>query len=176
MVDAHVVLDEIPEPQVGSWTACIAGYAGVGNALGTLQMLENLKLAGYKPNSVTITSVLSSCSRTGLVCDGIEHFQCMGGEHGLDLKQYSIILDLFGRAGDFKRVNNILEHMPMQPDATIWSCLLGACRLHGHIELAEQAFELAVKLQPKRTASYILMSNIYVENFEEYTEPDLENV
>lgn len=176
MVDAHVVLDEIPEPQVSSWTACIAGYAGVGNALGTLQMLENLKLAGYKPNGVTITSVLSSCSRMGLVCDGIEHFQCMGREHGLDLKQYSIILDLFGRAGDFKRVNNILEHMPMQPDATIWSCLLGACRLHGHIELAEQAFELAVKLQPKRAASYILMSNIYVENFQEVTEPDLDNV
>ncbi|MCO5560833.1 hypothetical protein L7F22_014453 [Adiantum nelumboides] len=40
MFDAEVVLDKYSEPQVGSWTSCIAGYAGVGDPIETQNTRE----------------------------------------------------------------------------------------------------------------------------------------
>ena len=48
----------------------------------------------------------------------------------------------------------------------MWLCLLGACSAHGNVELAKQAFDNAVKLQPKQpkqTTAYIVMSNIFID-------------
>ncbi|MCO5579095.1 hypothetical protein L7F22_032947 [Adiantum nelumboides] len=158
MVDAQVVLDTTPQAQVGSWTSCIAGYSGAGNPIGTLQMLEDLQLMGKIPNKITLISALSACNRGGLICDGIEYLMCLSEKKGLNLesKHYSILVDLFGRAGDFNRVRDILLNMPMQPDLMVWSCLLAVCRLHCHVELAEQAFEHITKCQPQWAAPYLL--------------------
>lgn len=52
----------------------------------------------------------------------------------------------------------------MQPDLTLWLCLLGACQMHSNVKLAKQAFDCAVHLEPKEVPAYILMSNIYANN------------
>ena len=51
----------------------------------------------------------------------------------------------------------------MQPDLTVWLCILGACSTHGNLELAEVAFENAVRMHPEQSTAYVLMSNIYVD-------------
>ncbi|PHT28750.1 hypothetical protein CQW23_31649 [Capsicum baccatum] len=37
---------------------------------------------------------------------------------------------------------DLLQSMPMRPDNVTWGTLLGACSLHGNVELAEQAVEV----------------------------------
>lgn len=51
----------------------------------------------------------------------------------------------------------------MQADLIIWLCVLCACRTHGNLELAKQAFDHAVNLQPKQALAYVMMSNIYAD-------------
>jgi pentatricopeptide repeat protein len=51
--------------------------------------------------------------------------------------------------------------MPIKPDAAVWSCLLGACRIHNNIELGECVAEHLFELDPKNAAPYVLLSNIY---------------
>lgn len=164
-VEVDVLLDGLPNPDVVSLTACISCHAGEGSLTASEHVLEELRLGGIKPDGVLFTSILSACSHAGLVMEGLDYFASMMQDHGITptLRHFSTMVDLLGRAGDFKRVVDILEKMPFQDDLSFWLCLLGACRLHSNIELAKQAFSQAVKLHPKQAAAYVLMSNVYAD-------------
>eukprot|EP00246_Nothoceros_aenigmaticus_P003524 TRINITY_DN14698_c0_g3_i1.p1 TRINITY_DN14698_c0_g3~~TRINITY_DN14698_c0_g3_i1.p1 ORF type:complete len:106 (-),score=15.62 TRINITY_DN14698_c0_g3_i1:477-794(-) len=48
------------------------------------------------------------------------------------------------------------------PSARVWLTLLGACRKWNNVEVAQQAFQLAVSVDSVDSAPYMLMSNIYL--------------
>ncbi|KAL4193549.1 hypothetical protein AMTRI_Chr06g177300 [Amborella trichopoda] len=52
--------------------------------------------------------------------------------------------------------------MPMKPDTIVWGALLGACKLHGDLELGEKVLNRVLELKPRDAATYVLISNIYV--------------
>ncbi|RVW15460.1 Pentatricopeptide repeat-containing protein [Vitis vinifera] len=51
--------------------------------------------------------------------------------------------------------------MPFSPDAGVWGTLLGACRLHGNVELAEVASRNLFDLDPQNSGYYVLLSNVH---------------
>ena len=53
--------------------------------------------------------------------------------------------------------------MKLKPDAPIWGALLGACKIHKNVELAELAFNQVIELDPTNIGYYVLLSNIYCE-------------
>lgn len=165
MVDAQVFFDGLVEPTIVLWNACIAGHAAEGDSPACLHMFENLNFAGMMPNGVTFNSALCACSHSGLVTEGFEYFESISTYYGLspDVKHYGSMLDLLGRAGDFKMIENVLGKMMVPADLSIWLCLLGACRAHGNVELARRAFDHAVTLQPKQDTAYVVMSSLYAD-------------
>lgn len=162
MADARSILDGLSKPDVVPWSVCISGHAGEGDCFTSLQVFEELQLSGVCPDEATFASVIASCSHAGLVVHGLEYFKFISTHCGItpDLKHYGSLIDLLARSGAFEKVKYILENMPISGDLNLWLCLLSACRLHGNMDLGKQAFEHAVRLQPKQTAAYTLMSNI----------------
>ena len=148
-----------------TWNAYIALLAGEGNTEKTLEMFEKMKDTNVKPNESTFNSILLTCCRTGFVVEGVKYFHSMIKDHdiGPNIQHYGILLDLLGRAGDFYGVKQTLESMPMEAPITIWLSLLAACKMHGTVEVAKEAFAQAVRLQPEEDSAYVLMSNIYSE-------------
>ena len=166
MQDAEASFNMLRETYLPSCNACIASNAAEGDCTASLRKFEELQLMGVKADEVTFISVLVACSHAGLAVKGFEYFMYMVRVCGchVDLKHYGIIVDLLGRAGDFRRAEYILEKISIEADYAIWLSLLGACRIHGNVEVGERAFARALLLQPKQsTASYVLMSNIYAE-------------
>ncbi|KAI5080357.1 hypothetical protein GOP47_0005836 [Adiantum capillus-veneris] len=161
--DSNVCHDEMSGCHLGSWNACINCYAGEGSCTAVLRLLENVKLMGLKPDRVTSTSIISACSHTGLVTEGVEYLVSMSREYELipEGKHYGSMLDLLARAGDFNRVKSMLAVMPVEADETAWLSLLGACQTHCNVDLAKLAFEFASKIQPKHAAAYVVLSNVY---------------
>eukprot|EP00250_Pteridium_aquilinum_P016135 c22959_g5_i1 orf=71-2851(+) len=165
MVDGQAAFDGLCEPDIKPWTACITGHAGEGNVAASLHMLELLNLSGLMPDEITLSSALLACGHTGNIVKAFEYFNSMSGDHGIvpDLKHYGIMVELLGRAGDFERMKHMLVGMPMEADAAIWLCMLGACCVHGNAGLAKEAFNRTLNLQPNQASAYILMSNAYVD-------------
>lgn len=162
MKDLQEIFDALPHLDVVSLNACVTGHAGEGNFAACHRMFEELRLAGLKPDGVTFTSLLSSCSHVGFVDEGAEYFVFMSTYYDIQAESthYVCMVDLFGRVGDFARVDSIVKRMKKHTGSAMWSCLLGACRTHGNVDLGKLVFLHAVNVQPEDTAAYVLLSNM----------------
>ncbi|KAJ8633617.1 hypothetical protein MRB53_026953 [Persea americana] len=79
------------------------------------------------------------------------------------VEQCACMVDLLGRAGLLTDAYEFIERMPIEPDVGVWGALLGACRIHGNIEMAELVAARLFQLDPQTVTYYVLMSNIYAE-------------
>jgi pentatricopeptide repeat protein len=78
------------------------------------------------------------------------------------LEHYACMVDILGRAGCLNEAENFINQMPVEPDSMVWRTLLGACTVHGNLLLGERAARCLIELEPQDSATYVLLSNIYV--------------
>jgi pentatricopeptide repeat protein len=53
------------------------------------------------------------------------------------LEHYICMVDLLGCAGRLEEAENMIKAMPCKPEVAAWGALLGACRIHGKVEMGE---------------------------------------
>ncbi|CAN6455433.1 unnamed protein product [Victoria cruziana] len=162
---AREMFDSLKQKTVVSWSSIIGAYAAHGHGKVALSLFDNMHRRGVKPNGITFTAILTACSRAGLVVEGKEHFDSMTRYFNLvpGVEHYTCMVDLLGRAGWLVEAYDFIQKMPIQPDADVWAALLGACRIHHNMELAELVLEKISTLGPQAINYYVLMSNIYAE-------------
>ena len=68
---------------------------------------------------------------------------------------------MLSRAGLLKEAFEFIGTMKIEPNPVIWRTLLGACRSHGEIELAEHANWELLKARSDASGDFVLLSNIY---------------
>jgi len=160
---ARQLFDNMPERNLITWSAMIAGYGTHGYGEDALTFFSSMQEAGIKPDYITFTCVLCACSHAGLVDEGWQYFESMTRDYCITprLSHYACIVDLLGRAGHLNEAQVFIENMPLKPNASVWGALLGACRIHCNIELAENAAQRLFDLEPEDAGNYILLSNIY---------------
>ncbi|XP_007029178.2 PREDICTED: pentatricopeptide repeat-containing protein At5g06540 [Theobroma cacao] len=157
------VFEELPERDVLSWTTLIAGLAMHGYAERALWVFSEMVKSGLRPRDISFTAVLSACSHGGLVGKGLELFESMKRDFGIEprLEHYGCVVDLLGRAGKLAEAEKFVLEMPVKPNAPIWGALLGACRIHRNAEIAERVGKILIPLLPEHSGYYVLLSNIY---------------
>ncbi|KAL5549828.1 hypothetical protein UlMin_000004 [Ulmus minor] len=160
---ALMVFKRMKHRDVYSCTAIIVGLALHGEVEMALSIFSEMPKVGVKPDEVTFIGVLTACSHAGLVVEGQKYFRDMLYVYELrpQTEHYSCMVDLLGRAGLLEEAEELIRNMPMEPDAHVWGALLGACRIHGKVELGEEVMKKVVKVEPERDGAYVLMSNMY---------------
>ncbi|KAL0364142.1 UNVERIFIED_CONTAM: Pentatricopeptide repeat-containing protein, partial [Sesamum angustifolium] len=115
------------------WNAIISchGLHGLGET--SLRLFRDMLNEGIKPDHVTFLSLLTACSHS----------------------------DLFGRAGLLETAYNFIASMPLRPDASIWGALLGACKIHGNVEMGRKASSYLFEIDSENVGYYVLLSNLY---------------
>lgn len=162
---AKDVFQRLPHTSVVSWSSIIGACASNGHGYDALNLFSKMKEEGITPNSFTFTAVLTACRHSGLVEEGRKHFESMIKEYSIvpGVEQCASMVDLLGRAGCLKEAYEFIERMPVEPDVSVWGALLGACRIHSNVELAELVADRLLRLDPTTVTFYVLMSNIYAE-------------
>ncbi|KAK6126367.1 hypothetical protein DH2020_039892 [Rehmannia glutinosa] len=162
---AREVFDKMTQRNVISWSTMIAAHGYHGEGSKALDLFHMMLDCGISPNNITLVSVLYACSHSGLVEEGLQLFSLMQEEYGVrpDVKHFTCVVDLFGRSGKLNQALKLIEDMNIDKDVGLWGALLGACRIHGDVELAEKAAESLLELQPQNAGHYILLSNIYAK-------------
>lgn len=144
-----------------SWNSMLKAYALHGRAREALLLFSQMNV---QPDPTTFVALLTACSHTELVDEGIKIFDSMFGKYGIvpQLDHYACMVDIFGRAGRLLEAEELINRMPMEPDSVIWSTLLGSCRKHSETRLAKLAADKLKELEPGNSLSYVQMSNIYL--------------
>ncbi|XP_024534057.1 pentatricopeptide repeat-containing protein At2g03380, mitochondrial-like isoform X1 [Selaginella moellendorffii] len=147
---------------VVTWTSLIAGYSRVGDTKVVFERFGAMVDEGLGPNHVTFVSVLTVCSRAGLVEKGRSVFAAMESRYGVKPSEehYVCMVDLLGRARMLEEALEVVESRPRSGMA--WMVLLGACHKWRDVKHGRIAFEALVVLDPENSAAYDLMSNIYM--------------
>ncbi|XWS53009.1 hypothetical protein CRYUN_Cryun11dG0121000 [Craigia yunnanensis] len=147
------------------WSAMIAGLAMHGHGRAAIDLFSRMQETTIKPNSVTFTNVLCACSHAGLVKEGKTFFNQIDPVYCIppEVQHYSCMVDILGRAGLLEEAVEFIEKMPIVPSDSVWGALLGACQIHGNVELAEQACSHLLELDPGNHGAYVLLSNVYAK-------------
>lgn len=152
-----------------SWNSIICGYAHHGQVWKAIEMFEKMRLSSVKPNQVTFVGILSACSHGGLVEHGKHYFEVMKNEYSLQLtnEHYTCMVDLLGRFGLIDEAMHLMNQMNidgLEIHASVWGALLGACRVHKNILVAEIAGEKILDLEPSNSGVYMILAEMYLAN------------
>ncbi|XP_020527537.1 pentatricopeptide repeat-containing protein At4g32430, mitochondrial [Amborella trichopoda] len=166
--DSERVFSEMDGRSLVTWTGMISGYAQHGECHKALSLLEEMRIARVSPDPVTFLAVLSACGRVGMVDQGLQCFESMALEHGIEphTMHHSCMVDMLGRAGRLREAEEVVKR---KPSIRGWQSLLGACRNHGEVEMGKRAAETLMAMEPEDSATYVLLSNMYAAegNWEE---------
>ncbi|XP_004244755.1 pentatricopeptide repeat-containing protein At5g43790 [Solanum lycopersicum] len=160
---ARQVFDQLLERDTYCYNAMIRGLAVHGLGVEALELFKKMDLEGLVPDDVTMLVIMCACSNVGLVDQGCKFFESMKEDYGIEpkLEHYGTLVDLFGRAGRVKEAEEIVQTIPMKPNAVLWRSLLGAARVHGNLEVGESALKQLIQLEPETSGNYVLLSNMY---------------
>ncbi|KAF5741930.1 putative pentatricopeptide repeat-containing protein [Tripterygium wilfordii] len=163
VLEAKRVFDSMSIRDEVTYTSLIAGYGMQGEGGAALKIFDKMKRFQIKPDHITMVTVLSACSHSGLVAEGQMLFENMIRDYGIlpRLEHFACMVDLFGRAGLLHKAKDILVRIPYKPTSAMWATLLGACRIHGNTVIGEWAAEKLLEMRPENSGYYVLIANMY---------------
>ncbi|KAF8388337.1 hypothetical protein HHK36_027003 [Tetracentron sinense] len=154
-----------------SWNVMIAGCGMNGKGEEACMLLSRMEEDGFKPNSITFTSLLASCSHSGLVDEACRYFDMMVKKYKIhpSLEHWTCMIDMFGRAGRLEEAYQLIKSglpensgcLVLSDCDAVWGALLSACRTDMNMELGKLAGERLLRLAPDNCGYYTLLSNLY---------------
>lgn len=165
---AEHVFASSPKRNSVTYTNMILGYGQHGLGEKALNLFYSMRECDISPDPITMVAVLSACSYTGLVDEGLRIFESMEKEYGIcpSSEHYCCITDMLGRVGRvieaYKFVTNLGEEGNVMG---IWGSLLAACRTHGEFQLGKIVAKKFFEMEKIHNMSgyHILLSNMYAE-------------
>ncbi|KAL5974717.1 hypothetical protein ACLOJK_031387 [Asimina triloba] len=163
MAFAWSVFQGMKEIDLVVWNAMINGLGMAGHGGIAFGLFNQMQKLGIQPDGNTFIGLLCICSHTGLVEDGRRYFNSISQLYSLTprIEHYGCMVDLLGRAGSLDEAHQLIKCMPMEANAVVWGALLGGCRIHRDINLAEHVLKQLIELEPRNAGNYVLLSNIY---------------
>ncbi|ESQ32893.1 hypothetical protein EUTSA_v10005512mg [Eutrema salsugineum] len=146
-----------------AWNTMILGYAQHGSGQVSLDLFSQMCSQNVKLDHVTFTAILTACSHTGLVQEGLDLLNSMEPVYKIRprVEHYAAVVDLLGRAGLVNKAKELIESMPLGPDPMVLKTFLGACRACGEIEMATQVANYLLEIEPEDHFTYVLLSHMY---------------
>lgn len=163
--DCERAFHEVQDRNLVTWNAILGGYANQGHADVALELFRRITCGvdGVIPNYVTLVCILSACSRSGKVREGMEIFESMRESFGIKpgIEHYACVVDMLARVGKVEQAFEFIQKMPIHPNVSIWGALLGGCRVYGKPELGKIAAENLFELDPQDSGNHVLLSNMF---------------
>ncbi|KAK2376221.1 pentatricopeptide repeat-containing protein, mitochondrial [Trifolium repens] len=153
------------------WTSMINGFAQHGWSKQALNLFEDMKLVGVRPNQVTFVGILSACGNAGMTDEAFNYFKMMQKEYKIKpvMDHYVNLVDMLVRLGRLEEAFNLIKKMDFEASEFIWSNLIAGCLSQGNLELGCHAAKKLLSLKPKDAETYELLLNMYASagRFEE---------
>lgn len=162
---SKLALRGINDKDLVSWNSMLFAFGLNGRGNEAICMFREMVASGVRPDEVTFTGLLMTCSHLGLIDEGFAFFQSMSLEYGLvqGMDHVACMVDMLGRGGYVAEAQSLARKYSKTSRDKTNSCevLLGACHAHGDLGTGSSVGEYVKNLEPKKEVGYVLLSNMY---------------
>eukprot|EP01018_Ginkgo_biloba_P009795 Gb_07755 [translate_table: standard] len=159
--DARHVFDKMPERNVVSWNAMIAGYAQNGFCDEAVKLFQQMQLRGMKPNSVTFASVLPACGNSATLQQGKEvHEDIIRSGVEFNVFVGSALVDMYAKCRSVEDARNVFDRLPYI-DVVSWNAMITGYALNEHVYEALMIFH---KMPKRNVVSWNSMIAGFAQN------------
>lgn len=146
-----------------SWSSMISAYGLHGRGEEAAIMYYKMLQKGIKPDMMTVVGVLSACSKSGLVDEGIGIYNSLMTRYEMKptVEICACVVDMLGRSGKLDQALEFIKEMPLDPGPSVWGSLLSASVVHGNSMTRDLAYRCLLELEPENPSNYISLSNTY---------------
>ncbi|KAG0485603.1 hypothetical protein HPP92_009682 [Vanilla planifolia] len=166
LLSAKQTFRRFRDKNVDLWNAIITGIGLYGRGEEAFELFVNMSDDGIPPDDMTFIGLLSACSHSGMVAEGRKCFEAMSKIYRIEpkLEHYSCMVDLLAKAGLVNEMVQLIQTMPMEPNARIWGSLFSSCRILGDITSGEIVGKQLIQLEPRNSGCYVQLANLYASS------------
>ncbi|XP_024531906.1 pentatricopeptide repeat-containing protein At1g56690, mitochondrial [Selaginella moellendorffii] len=185
MEEAKELFDSMLERDVATWNSLIGGYAHSGHTSpssseghtvdtseehelcrNALESFHAMLVEGLRPNSISFMSILVASSHLGLLDTGVQYFQSMSSDHGLQPSSdhYQSVVSLLGRTGELDAAEELIDFQAAGCSGFLevaLGSLLGACKTYRDVERGARVAHRLFELEPRNASPYVLLASLY---------------
>ncbi|MED6119743.1 hypothetical protein PIB30_014607 [Stylosanthes scabra] len=162
---SRVSFHGIVKKDIVSWNSMLFAFGLHGHANEALCLYREMVASGVRPDDVTFTGLLMTCSHLGLIDEGFAFFESISLEFGLSpgMDHVACMVDMLGRGGYVAEAISLAKkYSKTSRDRTnSWEVLLGACYTHSDLGTGSSVGEYLKHLEPQKEVGYVLLSNLY---------------
>ncbi|GMH07627.1 hypothetical protein Nepgr_009467 [Nepenthes gracilis] len=134
------LFDEMPERDAACWNNIISCYYQSGRCKWALEVYEEMKSFGFEPDSVTLTTVISSCARLLDLERGKKiHWELLQNGFVLDEFVSSALVDMYGKCGCLEIAREVFEQIPRK-SVVAWNSMISGYSLKGDCSSCMELF------------------------------------
>ncbi|XAR65178.1 hypothetical protein NMG60_11009200 [Bertholletia excelsa] len=135
------VFNEVPvKDDIVLWNCLIDGYAQNGLLDESLALLQLMKLEQLKPNSSTLSGLLSACAATGALALGQRIHEYVEEEQlVLDHVLGTALVDMYCKCGSLEKAIDVFDRMESK-DVKSWTAMISGLGAHGRAKIAIAIF------------------------------------
>ncbi|KAM0837146.1 hypothetical protein ACQ4PT_061857 [Festuca glaucescens] len=144
------------------WSAMINGYACNGEGSEALFLFSEMQKEGVQPDAIVFTHVLTACSYSGLIDEGIRCFHSLTEEYGIEpsVEHYMCIIDLLCKSGHISIAKEFFKKMPIKLQNLVLAPIVSASSSHCADSSMDLISEELLNLDPQNSGHCILISNM----------------
>ncbi|KAL4369453.1 hypothetical protein GQ457_05G019590 [Hibiscus cannabinus] len=160
--DARILFDQIPQPNIVSWTSMITGYIQNNTPRQALLLFKELLIQESEAanehvfvDSVAIVSVLSACSRVPIkgASEGLHGMVIKKGFDG-DVAVENTLLDAYAKRGDVALSRKMFDAM-VEKDDVSWNSMISVYAQNG---MSNEALEVFYEMVRDNNVSYNIIT------------------
>lgn len=159
VTSARHLFDKMPGRDVVSWNAMIAGYENNLYFNKAFELFSQMQVAGLKPDSFTIVSVLQACSHSGSIRNGKGiHGHIIKSEFASNGFVESALVKMYAKCGSVEVARQLFDQM-FQRDLISWNAMIVGNAENGHPNEALRLFrqmQLAGLMPDSNTIASVL--------------------
>ncbi|XP_024018042.1 pentatricopeptide repeat-containing protein At3g14330-like, partial [Morus notabilis] len=154
------VFETMRKRNIVSWNSLIASFSGRDQVFDALDAFRKMQGEGMGFSWVTVTTILSVCTRVTALRSGKEiHVQIVKSANRPDIPLLNSLLDMYAKCGQIDYCGRLFNEMQGK-DLTSWNTMLTGYAVNGFIEEAMELFDEMVEsgIKPDEVTFVVLLS------------------
>ncbi|XP_004293078.1 PREDICTED: pentatricopeptide repeat-containing protein At2g27610-like [Fragaria vesca subsp. vesca] len=140
--EAEKVFQTIDEKDIVAWSAMLAGYAQIEDAVGAIKIFLQLTRKGVRPNEFTLSSIINACAGPSATVEQGKQFHACSIKLRLNntLCLSSALVTMYAKMGNIESANEVFKRQG-ERDLVSWNSMISGYAQHGQGNKVLEVFE-----------------------------------